>query len=87
MRGAPQGTNKGGGFCLLTANAMILCVSPRYRQKVLLGVSMFFGAFITLGKTHEYKSGSLTSYVSCPTRCYLRSLSLVLGPLYRSSII
>ena len=33
---------------MLTAN-MILCVSPRYRQKVLLGVSMFFGAFITLG--------------------------------------
>ena len=23
MRGAPQGTNKGGGFCLLTANDLM----------------------------------------------------------------
>ena len=66
MRAAPQGTNKGGGFCLLTANDL-MCES-KVPSKGAPWRFHVFGAFITLGRTHEYKSGSLTSYASCPIR-------------------
>ena len=54
MRGAPQGTNKGGGFCLLTANDLMCEFKVSSK-----GAPWRF---------HEYKIGSLTSYANCPTR-------------------